>query len=935
MSQNDYLFSAMTNTASVPQRRSRLDPRIITETNQGLVRADTPGEQVEAGTALGKMLIHTDLRRLLRSNVPIVMEVDSDTARIHWEMVYRQSDLESDAGDFLGLERGFTRQLRTKFAPPPEPPAQRRRVLRALVVADPAADAPLDGALREGEEVVKLFEQFNRLAPAGFRIEVTALIGPHQAKRAAVMRKLLTCEYHILHFAGHCYFDKDKPSDCGWIFALNRDSANKPELLAAPELLTLDAIPHFVFSNACESGITPERRGEGATGIAPAFAEAFFEQGVRDFICTAWPVGDAAALVFARTFYARMLGLKLDPAYDEPVATGLEAPGDMVQAMRDARVACLKSGTGLTTWGAYQHYGNPYTRFVEYDRAPAAQPVKVTVAVSMRGTLKSVEQVVARYATQLRSLPGVADVRAGYRFVNGWITDEPAVVVSVLDKSALPTDDHRLPRNLEGFVVDVVPATPVEQLQALDPEQRRRLNLPAEFDQPPAAETRKAAALAKYPKEKAALKAFDDKMTVNCHLSPDAGWEVLDEFLDGSVTELTVAMYDFTAPHVRDKILAALGKQGKLTLVLCPASAGAKKKAAERGVKDNDFNEDELKAELEKKLGKRLSFTWAAVPSTGKTTSGYFPRAYHIKVAVKDGRTFWLSSGNWQSSNQPSATDFPPDESRKTSWRKYNREWNVVIEHRALAGVFKKMIDRDFTMAAKFQAGTRGRDEDTGMPALFVPLDPEDYRGADLPVVKKKPLTFTDRVKVQPLLTPDNYGEFVLKLIEGAKRKLYFINQSLSVRSFQPDDTTVFGRLVLALLKKANELKEVKVILRDISGVDQDLSALKRLGFPMEKVKVQPALHTKGIVVDGKRVLVGSQNWSFQGVDANRDASLLFDNARIAEYFEDSFLHDWERLARTKVTSLTNPPRVLLDTVARSAGVAAGGVVNWSDYFGA
>lgn len=190
------------------------------------------------------------------------------------------------------------------------------------------------------------------------------------------------------------------------------------------------------------------------------------------------------------------------------------------------------------------------------------------------------------------------------------------------------------------------------------------------------------------------------------------------------------------------------------------------------------------------------------------------------------------------------------------------------------------MIDRDFTMAAKFQAGTRGRDEDTGMPALFVPLDPEDYRGADLPVVKKKPLTFTDRVKVQPLLTPDNYGEFVLKLIEGAKRKLYFINQSLSVRSFQPDDTTVFGRLVLALLKKANELKEVKVILRDISGVDQDLSALKRLGFPMEKVKVQPALHTKGIVVDGKRVLVGSQNWSFQGVDANRDASLLFDNAQ-------------------------------------------------------
>ena len=57
---------------------------------------------------------------------------------------------------------------------------------------------------------------------------------------------------------------------------------------------------------------------------------------------------------------------------------------------------------------------------------------------------------------------------------------------------------------------------------------------------------------------------------------------------------------------------------------------------------------------------------------------------------------------------------------------------------------------------------------------------------------------------------------------------------------------------------------------------------MKRLGLDMSKVKVQPALHTKGIVVDGKRVLIGSQNWSDQGVDANRDASLLIDNARVA-----------------------------------------------------
>src|SRR5262249_14816770 len=147
--------------------------------------------------------------------------------------------------------------------------------------------------------------------------------------------------------------------------------------------------------------------------------------------------------------------------------------------------------------------------------------------------------------------------------------------------------------------------------------------------------------------------------------------------------------------------------------------------------------------------------------------------------------------------------------------------------------------------------------------------------------------------KVQPILTPDNYVDHVLPLIEGAKKTLYFINQSLTVHDLDPDDMeSVLGKLTHALLEKAKAKgMDVRIILRDISGVDRELSALQRLGFPMTAIKVQPALHTKGIVADGQRVLVGSQNWSFQGVDTNRDASLLFDNPKIAKYFEDSFRH--------------------------------------------
>lgn len=942
--QEEFWFSALTNNAAVPQRQSTLPFKLIADSNNRVVAANLPTQQVEAGRALFKC-IPRDLRQIMRSGVPIVMEVDSNTARIHWEMLYRHTR-ETDGGDFLGLERGFTRQLRTTFAPAPEPPTSRRRVLKVLVVADPAADMPLEGARREGEEIVSLFAQFNQHAPPGFRINVTAMIGP-DAQYADVMHKLLDGQFDILHYAGHCFFDGKNPSSCGWIF-----TGDPRETLSVRELHALDAIPPFIFANACESGITPYRRDQRQSGMAPAFAEAFFQQGVRDFLCTAWPVGDAAARVFALTFYSRMLGMKLDSTFDNPVCTGRVPPTDMVRAVREARLATLKCGSGLTTWGAYQHYGNPYTRFLDDDIAYArALPSQSTTngqdteSESKReATFERAQEATRKYATLLHSIPGVVAVRAGYRFENGWITDEPAVVVAVLDKLLILNDDHRVPTHLDGIRVDVIPATPQEQIQALAPAQRRRLGLPEVIlDDVDEADMRKAAPLLKYPKAPQLLPEFNEKINVLCNVSPDNGWPVLEKFLAPPIKELTVAMYDFTAPHIRERMLEALGSTGKLTLVLCPATGGAIRPAA-RGVKDNDFDEDALLAALKKKLGKRLTFAWAAVRVKGKTTDGYFPRAYHIKVAVKDKRVLWLSSGNWQSSNQPSSADFPATETRKTAWRKYNRDWHVVIEHPGLAAVFDTIIRRDYTMASKLQDTARGVPVAEGqMPLLFVPIDSEDLRADTLPVERaptlpelseSRDLKYVNlKMRVQPLLTPDNYETHVLPLIKSATKKLYFINQSLGASNLVPE--SVLEELTEALLDRVKQKVDVRIILRDIGGVDADLATLKRLKFPMDNIRVQPALHTKGIVVDGQRVLIGSQNWTVQGVDTNRDASLIFDNKDIAGYFEARFDHDWERLARQKISSLTNPPRLLLDGVSRSAATPESGVfLTWDEYFG-
>ena len=361
-----YRFGAITENASIPERDTVIDPNLVWKANDELAGELLPAKQLERGRLLEGLLMPVDLRKELYGAAPLVMMLDSTTARIHWEMV-AQPSLDSSplrrtaatAGkfeyedSFLGTSRGFTRQLRTTFAPPPEPPPPPQSVLRVLIIADPAEDAHLPGAEEEGAAVAELFERYNAAQKDSnaTRIEVTRLFGPIDASRTNVLLELMLRPYDILHFAGHCIYEwKEASNLSGWIFNLKRK-----ELLSANELNRVDRIPKFVFSNACESGVTPDRASERTDKLAPSFAEAFFNRGVANFVCTAWPVHDVAARVFALTLYSNLLGIQ-----SESNAAGVPVP--MHEAMKQARLAIARTPNGRTTWGAYQHYGNPYFR---------------------------------------------------------------------------------------------------------------------------------------------------------------------------------------------------------------------------------------------------------------------------------------------------------------------------------------------------------------------------------------------------------------------------------------------------------------------------------------------------------------------------------------------------------------------------------------------
>jgi hypothetical protein len=375
-----YRFGAITEAASIPEREIPLDPDLVMDANDELAAEWDIEQQRERGRFLAGLLVPSDLREQIFTPAPLVMVLDETTARIHWEMV-AQADptaisaaIASDesgsalpADDqvsfpreaFLGTSRGFTRQLRSTLAPPDAPPPP-RRLLRVLVIADPAADAHLPGAEEEGAAVADLFETFNSVySSAENRVEVVRLFGPREATRTKVLRYLMTRSFDVLHFAGHCTYDQQNPAASGWIFT-------NGERLTASEMNRIDRVPSFVFSNACESGITPDRSEERSAALAPTFAESFFARGVTNFVCTAWPIGDIAARTFALTLYSRLLGLESDPARVGRYQA--VSPVPMHIAMCAARSTIAMTPEGARTWGAYQHYGNPYYRFFDPTR---------------------------------------------------------------------------------------------------------------------------------------------------------------------------------------------------------------------------------------------------------------------------------------------------------------------------------------------------------------------------------------------------------------------------------------------------------------------------------------------------------------------------------------------------------------------------------------
>lgn len=553
------------------------------------------------------------------------------------------------------------------------------------------------------------------------------------------------------------------------------------------------------------------------------------------------------------------------------------------------------------------------------ERAELAPAVRVETAVSTNDPrFAAVFAAIDSQGAALEAMQNVLSVRPGYRRTAGLLVLEPAVVVAVSRK--VPEVDlsegMALPRSIGQVPVDVVIADPVEALQAGPTTQEAAAAATAHLpsmtanwrvvlSSPLAPEAAESAQIGYKKPTNVNLDACLVR-DVLCHVGPDAGWPTLSTFLRDTETSLTVTMYEMTADYIVDE-LKAIGRDTDADLAL---------------VLQEDSNETASVAGLRQSWdGERFTYAKAVVSGPQKI----FANSFHSKVAVRDGKAVWLSSGNWSPHSQPQVPSGP----NPTIYRLGNREWHVVVYDSVLSGIFEKFIMYDLETAAKIGPSEMA----PVMPELFVP----EYAFLELEATALQPAPFAPMriirsnaepaIPVQPLMTPDNYGQAILDLISSAKSTLFM--QYSYIRG--PKDNDLYRELLKAVAGRMKKGVDVRVIVDGRNEKPQDVDLVLALGWDSARWRRQTSkVHNKGIIVDGLKTVVGSQNWSSDGTQVNRDASLLFEDRDIAVYYDKVFQFDWANLTKPIGTQEISP------LLARPGEPTPVGMVRvpWSAWYG-
>nr|WP_320162511.1 phospholipase D-like domain-containing protein [uncultured Methanoregula sp.] len=348
-------------------------------------------------------------------------------------------------------------------------------------------------------------------------------------------------------------------------------------------------------------------------------------------------------------------------------------------------------------------------------------------------------------------------------------------------------------------------------------------------------------------------------VSVTAFVLPDSSDEQFSYAVDRASQEILLNVYEFSSPSMVDSLVAAHARGVNITVLVEGGPVGG------------------ISLE-EKAMVARLNQSGIVTLQMAAPKGGHVPYRYdHAKYMVLDRKAVFLTSENFKFSGFP-----PPGMSG-------NRGWGVYLEDPALANYFSNVYTSDTGPGLVIPfPGTTGPAEkalDTPRTAEFLP---QKFDGAT----------------VVPVIAPDTSDQ-ITSMLESARNSIE-IEQAYITN----ETPTTLNPYLATAINASRRGVHVRILLdsywyntADKNDNDEMVMLINRIAsaehLPLEarcadlQLNEIEKIHNKGVIVDGRSVLVSSINWNSNSPNFNREAGVIIDHPGVARYFGEVFEDDW------------------------------------------
>lgn len=147
-----------------------------------------------------------------------------------------------------------------------------------------------------------------------------------------------------------------------------------------------------------------------------------------------------------------------------------------------------------------------------------------------------------------------------------------------------------------------------------------------------------------------------------------------------------------------------------------------------------------------------------------------------------------------------------------------------------------------------------------------------------------------DSARVTPV-TDRDYFSHAYRILSEAEESIHIVAFELKYYRSFPD--SLQNRLVRQLIYAHERGVDVKVVVDEFSEQDNAYDIMTENGVEIKYDGRDRTTHAKLIIVDGRIVLIGSTNFSYYGLEKNREANVLIEDEAVAQYYENYFQGVW------------------------------------------